>query len=538
MPNKRVAIVGGGCSGLTATKSCIEGGLEPICFERESDIGGLWNYSDEPVHGKGSIYKNLVINTSKEMMAFSDFPTPEEFPPFMPHSDVLKYFKLYASHFELLRHIKFQTSVLFIEQSSDYEETGRWLVRYQTQDDEPQEEVFDAVMICSGHHTVPHQPHFHGLEKFQGAAIHSHAYREASKFKGQRVVVVGIGNSAVDIAVDISKVTEQVFTSTRRGAWVIGRTGFWGLPADLLANNRFLFSLPRGLLGWVVEKQANLRIDHQRYGLKPKHGALAAHPTINDEIPYHMMTGKIRVKQNINEFTENGAYFTDGSYERIDSVIFATGYDYQLKFIDHKVLTIDENQVNLYKYVFPPKLKHSTLGVIGLIQAVGAVMPISEIQSRWFVQLLKGNCKLPSNKVMLNDIKRNTVEMNEGYVSTRRHTIQAFWVDYMDEIASFIGCKPNFWKLAVRDPELALRCHFGPCVPAQYRLQGPNKWSGAREIIRNALSRATNCSTITKQPAESRNEKYFKAEHSKLMTLSIVMFVFLAWLTKVLVTVL
>lgn len=81
----------------------------------------------------------------------------------------------------------------------------------------------------------------------------------------------GIGNSAVDIAVDLSHVASQVYLSTRRGAWVISRIGFWGLPADAMANNRFLFSLPHSVLEWSVEKMANFRFDHESYGLKPKH---------------------------------------------------------------------------------------------------------------------------------------------------------------------------------------------------------------------------------------------------------------------------
>ena len=77
---KKIAIIGAGCSGLAAIKCCLDEGLEPVCFEMDSDIGGLWNYTDNVTVGKGSAYKSLTINTSKEMMAFSDFPPPERFP--------------------------------------------------------------------------------------------------------------------------------------------------------------------------------------------------------------------------------------------------------------------------------------------------------------------------------------------------------------------------------------------------------------------------------------------------------------------------
>ncbi|CAG5127733.1 unnamed protein product, partial [Candidula unifasciata] len=111
---KRVAIVGAGCSGLAAIKSCLEEDLLPLCFESSSDIGGLWNFTEEIVDKRGCVMSSTIINTSKEMMAFSDFPPPKEFPNFMPHSKVLEYFRLYAEKFQLLQHIRFNTEVVSI----------------------------------------------------------------------------------------------------------------------------------------------------------------------------------------------------------------------------------------------------------------------------------------------------------------------------------------------------------------------------------------------------------------------------------------
>ena len=187
---KRVAIIGAGCSGLTAIKCCLDEQIEPICFEREDDIGGLWNYSDTPKVGKGSVYKTCVINTSKEMMAFSDFPPPEDFPIFMPHKYVLKYFRLYAEKFGLLHHIKFNTSVLNIVQGPKYDLDGSWVVTYK-KDGVVTTEEYDGVLICTGHHTVPYQPEFRGLDCFTGTHMHSHSYRDNVKFTGKRVLVVG-----------------------------------------------------------------------------------------------------------------------------------------------------------------------------------------------------------------------------------------------------------------------------------------------------------------------------------------------------------
>jgi len=188
---KRIAIVGSGCSGLTAIKSCLEDGHEPVCFEKHDDIGGLWNYSECSKVGRGSVYKNCVINTSKEMMAFSDFPPPEDFPLFMPHTYVLKYFRLYAEKFGLMKHIKFNTSVLSVIPSDKYDVDGSYDITYKKDGQEMQTTRFDGVLICTGHHTYPYTPNFPGLDKFEGTTLHSHSYKDNTRFMGKKVLVVG-----------------------------------------------------------------------------------------------------------------------------------------------------------------------------------------------------------------------------------------------------------------------------------------------------------------------------------------------------------
>lgn len=188
---KRIAIIGSGCSGLTAIKCCLEEGLEPVCFEKEDDIGGLWNYSDCAMVGKGSVYKNCVINTSKEMMAFSDFPPPENFPLFMPHRYVLKYFRMYAEKFGLLKHIRFNTPVLNVTPSDKYDVDGSYDITYRGEGESIQTTRFDGVLICTGHHTYPYIPDFNGLNNFEGTKMHSHSYKENAKFIGKKVLVVG-----------------------------------------------------------------------------------------------------------------------------------------------------------------------------------------------------------------------------------------------------------------------------------------------------------------------------------------------------------
>ncbi|XP_009989174.1 PREDICTED: dimethylaniline monooxygenase [N-oxide-forming] 5-like [Tauraco erythrolophus] len=421
---KRVAIIGGGSSGLCAIKACLQEGLEPICFERTGDIGGLWRFEVNP-----------------------------------------------AGH----------------TKCPDFATTGRWEVVTESKGKQ-EAAVFDAVLVCTGHHTDAHLPlsTFPGIEKFKGCYLHSRDYKDAKDFTDKRVVVIGIGNSGSDLAVEISQAAKQVFLSTRRGAWIFNRVADQGYPVDIILTTRmntFLNNLlSPSMVSNFMEKKMNARFDHSLYGLKPKHRILDQHPTINDDLPNRIISGRVLVKPNIQEFTETSAVFEDGTKEDIDAVVFATGYSFSFPFLEGCVKVV-ENQIPLYKFMFPADLEKPTLAFIGLIQPLGAIMPISELQCRWATRVFPGLNKLPPRHDMEADIEKKKEAMAKRYVKSQRHTIQVDYIPYMDELACQVGVKPNLLTLFLTDPKLALEVAFGPCTPYQYRLQGPGEWSGAREAI-------------------------------------------------------
>ncbi|XP_048207847.1 flavin-containing monooxygenase 5-like [Perognathus longimembris pacificus] len=489
MGQKRIAVIGGGSSGLTCIKSCLEGGLEPVCFERTDDIGGLWRFQENPEPGRASIYKSVVINTSKEMMCFSDFPIPDHYANFMHNSQVLEYFRMYAKEFDLLKYIRFKTTVCSVKKQPDFSTSGQWEVVTECEGTK-QVDVFDAVMVCTGHHTDAHLPldSFPGIDKFQGQYFHSRDYKNPTRFTGKRVIVIGIGNSGGDLAVEISHTAKQVFLSTRRGAWILNRVGKHGYPFDMQMSSRFRLFISKmcgpSVSNSFLERQMNQRFDHEMFGLKPKHRALSQHPTVNDELPNRIISGLVKVKGNVKEFTETAAIFEDGSREDdIDAVIFATGYSFAFPFLKDDSVNVVKNKVSLYKKVFPPLLEKPTFAIIGLIQPLGAIMPIAELQARWATQVFKGIKKLPSQSEMMAEIMKTQEEMAKRYVDSQRHTIQGDYIDTMEELAECVGVRPNLRSLAFTDPKLALKVLFGPCTPAQYRLQGPGKWDRARETI-------------------------------------------------------
>ena len=214
---KRVAIIGGGVSGLICIKCCLDGGLSPTCYEMTNDIGGLWNYDTNAVEGKASVMKSTVINTSKEFMAFSDYPPPNEYPNFMHNTKLLEYFRMYAKKFQLSEHIRFGRRVTRVQPADDYEQTGAWMICSVNAEEKDEEvckdevsERYDAVMLATGHHAYPRWANFPGFDNFKGQKLHSWQYKSSQGFEDKTVLVIGIGNSGGDMIVELGRIAKQV----------------------------------------------------------------------------------------------------------------------------------------------------------------------------------------------------------------------------------------------------------------------------------------------------------------------------------------
>lgn len=205
-------------------------------------------------------------------------------------------------------------------------------------------------MLCTGHHARPHVPYLNGIEKFKGCVIHSQKYRTWREFKNQRVLIIGIGNSALDISVELSdfcpKVQNgsfielfcvfqqyffcQVYLSTRRGVWIWPRVWKKGYPNDAWYLSRwrelaFTKLIPLYYINGNFEHTLNKRMDAVRYGIKPKHRFWSQHPAVNDRIHTCLANGTVILKHDVERFTETSAIFTDGTEIEIDTVILCTG---------------------------------------------------------------------------------------------------------------------------------------------------------------------------------------------------------------------
>uniref|UniRef100_UPI00358FF602 flavin-containing monooxygenase 5-like isoform X1 n=2 Tax=Myxine glutinosa TaxID=7769 RepID=UPI00358FF602 len=493
---KQVCIIGAGPSGLASIKCCLDEGLEPTCFEMGDDIGGLWKYRDEVMEGQGNIYLSLVTNTSKEMMCFSDFPMPAHFPVFMRHTVLFQYFHLYANKFQLTKYIRLKTKVKSVTKQTDFPSSGQWNIMIVDENGKEEKLVFDAVMFCSGLQMNPHLPlkSFPGIEHFRGRYLHSHDYKKPQEFQGQRVLVIGASNSGVDVAVGVSDLASQVYLSTRSGVWIFDPLADNGHPLDMALLSRWFFKK----LYWCsweakkAEQKLNKRFDHANFGLQCKYGCLSRQGTINNHLPYRIISGSVIVKSNVESFTETGALFEDGtSVENLDAVIFATGYsqNYPTVEADGSLSMDARDRRFIFKNVFLPELSKPTLALIGKVEPIGPTPPVSEIQARWACRVFKGLTSLPDQVCMMEEVKKNEISWEKLSQNGQRHPYEVSFIDYMDDVANQIGVKPNLLRLSLRDPALACSVFFGPCTPYQYRLQGPGRWEEAAQAIRTQWDR-------------------------------------------------
>lgn len=489
---KKICIIGGGASGITAAKACQEEGHDYIIYEMHTTFGGLWRYRDEDVNGLASVAAATIINSSKEMSAFSDFPPRAEYPNYMHNSRMVEYIEDYAKHVGCLNRMFFEHKVLSVKKAASFDEDGKWDVLVEDMKTKRQfEETFAGVMVCTGHHVTPSWASFPGQERFRGQILHTHSYKKPAEFVGKRVVVVGIGNSGGDVAVELSMVNPKVHLSTRRGAWVVHRVGPHGKPFDTLFLRRWLNvlfnTIPYKVVCSTSERFINCHFDHSQYRIKPQHRIFEQHITVNDALPNRVLSGTIELKNDIEQITETGVIFKgDGGIETpCDVIIMATGYKVDFPFIDQSLVPVVDNKVDLYKYVFAPNLQPhpETLAFIALAQPIGALFPIAEMHSRWYALVMSGKARLPSQEKMLKDIKKKHDYLASRYYGGPRNTLQVDWINYMDELADQIGCRPNVSKYLFEDPKLWLMLVFGPCFPYQYRLEGPHKWSEARDCI-------------------------------------------------------
>lgn len=414
--HKRIAVIGAGPSGITALKNLLDQGLEAIAFDRNHEVGGNWIYSEDESHS--SVFETTHIISSKTLSQYEDF-TFDDFDPetadYPSHDELRRYFQAYARKFGLYEHIRFNTMVVHCERINDQE----WLITTEKEGIRSTEKFTDLV-VSNGHHWKPRWPNYPG--EFTGEFIHSHHFKKAEPFRDKRVLVIGGGNSACDVAVETSRVSEMTAISWRRGYRIIPKF-FFGKPSDKIGERSSW--IPLKIRSFFFDILLKIMVgDNKLYGLRKVETKFGeTHPTINDELLYKIRHGKVKPRMDIKRLEGKKVIFEDGKEENYDVIIACTGYYLSHPFFDENFIDYSSGPVPLYLKMFHPTYRN--LYFIGMFQPLGCIWPGAELQSKIMARELAGKWQRPANIEELCELEVKKPHYKQ--IDTPRHTIT---VDY------------------------------------------------------------------------------------------------------------
>jgi len=304
-------IIGAGPAGLAAAGRLRNAGIDFEVVEASDKIAVRWHHH----------YDRLHLHTVKQFSHLPHLQFPENYPLYVPRKELVDYFENYAKQFEIKPH--FNTEVQKISKA----ENGNWKVLTQGENE------YEAknVILATGVNRIPHEPKFEGQQNFSGNIIHSRAYKNAKPYKGKKVLVIGMGNTGAELALDLSE--HQVETA------ICVRNPISVVPRDLngrsvQVTSKQLAKLPFGLGDWLGTQIRKVYFgDLTKYGLESSkvHPAVQLRetgktPIVDIGTIKAIKEGKIKVVPGIKSFDEIGVSFVDGSSHLFDEVIMATGY--------------------------------------------------------------------------------------------------------------------------------------------------------------------------------------------------------------------
>lgn len=404
-----ICVIGAGPSGLAVCKALEQAGIAFVCFDAGRSVGGVWDVEG----GYGGGYRSLHTNTSRDKMAYSDFPFPEDTPVFPDHRQMLAYFNAYADHFALRKNIRLNSRV----ESAAPNEDGSWKIRLES----GEEHRFSACVVSTGQYSKERWPDPEPPGTFAGDVMHASDYLDPQTpidCRGKRVVVVGLGSSAAEIATELAggkdgePIAAQTLLSARSGRYIMPKF-LGGFPLDSNAAHasselpEAVLQIPEAerlqmaqtLIGAAFAKIQEQMGYARDWGLPdPAFPIWGERPTLSDGFIPALVEGRVQPRGAIDAFDDGKVRFADGSVDEVDVVIYATGYKIRFPFLEREVLGSTPKDLALYRRVVHPH--RPNLYFIGFTRVLCSLWTLSEQQAEWLAKVLTGSIELPQQDVM------------------------------------------------------------------------------------------------------------------------------------------
>jgi hypothetical protein len=360
--SERHLVIGAGPVGLAMGAALKHRGIPFDIVDAGSGVGGNW------LHG---VYRSAHIVSSKKATEYADYPMPDDFPDFPSADQMLSYLNAFARDRGLLPECEFNKSVASVVP----EDASRWTLTFA----DGETRTYKGVVVCNGHHWDKCYPELHGT--FAGEILHSKDYRDVSQVQGKRVLVIGGGNSGVDMACDAGRFGESCDISLRSGYWYLPKT-FLGRPLTDVPIWGLPIFMQRAILKTIVKLTIG---DYRRYGLeRPNHKLFDRHPAFGTDLLSAIRLGRVKPRPAIDHVDGNIVTFVDGSTGTYDLIIAATGFHASYPFLPEGLIAVKDNVVQVYGGAFPAGIRG--LYIVGWAQARNGfgrlVTPLSDLYAR------------------------------------------------------------------------------------------------------------------------------------------------------------
>ncbi|MFT5680859.1 MAG: dimethylaniline monooxygenase (N-oxide forming) [Myxococcota bacterium] len=475
-------IIGAGWSGLMACKYFKAAGFNPVVLEKGPDIGGVWRYDPDRV--AGGVLASTITTSSISATEMSDFPMPDDFPEFPRHSQIMDYLRAYCERFGLREHIRFSAGVETVEKVGDVWQIHAGGTIYECA----------RVVVCSGVHQEPENSGRVTLAGFEGEVIHSAAIKNRiTEQAGKRILLVGTGETASDLAVELTRQTPHLAVSSPRGQWFVGRTS--SVPVSPPTLNDFYSAPIRRIVDPTDSAFAATQVIEDRYG-----ACGSGIPEWQSERPFQAQffnkntllidlwrLGQVTAKPRIVRCEGNTVHFSDGSTGEYDVAILCTGFDTVFPFLPAPYATrrIDAH----FKMMLADD---ETLSFVGFVRPVaGSIPTIAELQSRCLAAMYAGTIPVPGDR-------QRTIDADKAYAKRRFDSSRiAGLVDmvrYLDDLAIWMDVLPDYGRLLAESPRRWWAAMTAPYNGAQFWLNDDDRREAAlsrlkrpKYIVQNAL---------------------------------------------------